>query len=113
MRTGSFACAIAVSLLVPSSAISAPADDKPAKKRATFTVRKPIWKGYGFLPGYPKTERERRQQRLERLRSEPRFYTYYGGRYLGGGVTADSDPYAEYEETLHKAAGLLRALGRT
>ena len=79
------ACAIAVSLLVPSSAISAPADDKPAKKRATFTVRKPIWKGYGFLPGYPKTERERRQQRLERLRSEPRFYTYYGGHYLGGG----------------------------
>ncbi|MBK8974825.1 MAG: aminodeoxychorismate synthase component I [Planctomycetes bacterium] len=29
----------------------------------------------------------------------------------GGGVTADSDPAAEYEETLHKAAGMLRALG--
>ena len=28
----------------------------------------------------------------------------------GGGITADSDPAAEYEETLHKAAGLKRAL---
>ncbi|HEX4613130.1 MAG TPA: aminodeoxychorismate synthase component I [Urbifossiella sp.] len=30
---------------------------------------------------------------------------------VGGGVVADSDPRREYEETLHKAAGLLRALG--
>jgi para-aminobenzoate synthetase component 1 len=29
----------------------------------------------------------------------------------GGGIVADSDPDLEYEETLHKAAGLLRALG--
>ncbi len=29
---------------------------------------------------------------------------------VGGGVVADSDPGREYEETLHKAAGLLRAL---
>ena len=29
---------------------------------------------------------------------------------VGGGVTADSDPVAEYDETLHKAAGLLKAL---
>jgi para-aminobenzoate synthetase component 1 len=29
---------------------------------------------------------------------------------VGGGVVADSTPEAEYEETLHKAAGLLRAL---
>jgi para-aminobenzoate synthetase component 1 len=29
---------------------------------------------------------------------------------VGGGVVADSDPAREYEETLHKAAGLLRAL---
>jgi para-aminobenzoate synthetase component 1 len=29
---------------------------------------------------------------------------------VGGGITSDSDPAAEYEETLHKAAGLLRAL---
>lgn len=28
----------------------------------------------------------------------------------GGGVVADSDPEAEYEETLHKAAGMVRAL---
>jgi hypothetical protein len=86
-------CAVAAALLIPAPAFSAPEDGtsskrdsiKPAKKRAAFTVRKQVWKGYGFLPGYPKTERERRQQRLERLRSEPRYYTYYGGRYLGGG----------------------------
>ena len=30
---------------------------------------------------------------------------------VGGGVVADSDPEAEYQETLHKAAGMIRALG--
>jgi len=29
---------------------------------------------------------------------------------VGGGIVAHSDPVAEYEETLHKAAGMLRAL---
>ena len=29
---------------------------------------------------------------------------------VGGGIVADSDPLREYEETMHKAAGLLRAL---
>lgn len=31
---------------------------------------------------------------------------------VGGGIVADSDPATEYEETLHKAAGMLRALQR-
>jgi len=30
---------------------------------------------------------------------------------VGGGIVADSDPQAEYDETLDKAAGMLRALG--
>ena len=30
---------------------------------------------------------------------------------VGAGIVADSDPAAEYEETLHKAAGLFAALG--
>jgi len=30
----------------------------------------------------------------------------------GGGITAESDPEAEYRETLHKAEGMCRALGR-
>jgi para-aminobenzoate synthetase component 1 len=29
---------------------------------------------------------------------------------VGGGIVAQSDPLAEYEETLHKAEGMLRAL---
>jgi para-aminobenzoate synthetase component 1 len=29
---------------------------------------------------------------------------------VGGGITVRSDPEAEYEETLHKAEGLFRAL---
>ncbi len=31
--------------------------------------------------------------------------------YAGSGLVADSDPEAEYEETLHKAAGFFRAIG--
>jgi len=31
--------------------------------------------------------------------------------HVGGGIVADSDPASEYEETLTKAAGMLRALG--
>ena len=32
---------------------------------------------------------------------------------VGGGIVADSDPWAEYQETLDKAEGSLRALGRS
>jgi para-aminobenzoate synthetase component 1 len=44
-----------------------------------------------------------------------RTFTAAGGWVqfpVGGGVVADSTPEREYEETLHKAAGLLRALRR-
>lgn len=43
-----------------------------------------------------------------------RTMTHKSGELLfpaGGGVVADSDPIAEYEETLHKARGMLAALG--
>ena len=30
---------------------------------------------------------------------------------VGGGIVMDSDPEAEYQETLHKARGLMLALG--
>jgi para-aminobenzoate synthetase component 1 len=32
---------------------------------------------------------------------------------VGGGIVAQSEPAAEYEETLHKAEGMLRALQRS
>lgn len=43
-----------------------------------------------------------------------RTFVYNGGLltlHAGGGIVADSVPELEYEETLHKAARLLRALG--
>jgi len=42
-----------------------------------------------------------------------RTFTLAGGWTqfpVGGGLVADSDPVSEYEETLHKAEGLLRTL---
>ena len=42
-----------------------------------------------------------------------RTFTSRGGWIqcpVGGGIVADSEPISEYEETLHKAAGMLRAL---
>jgi len=44
-----------------------------------------------------------------------RTFTQSQGRLYfpaGGGITAQSDPASEYEETLHKVEGLLRALER-
>ena len=32
---------------------------------------------------------------------------------VGGGIVYDSDPLAEYEETLHKAASMKEALEKT
>ena len=43
-----------------------------------------------------------------------RTFTRSGGWLqfpAGGGIVADSDPDSEYAETLHKAAGMVRALG--
>jgi len=43
-----------------------------------------------------------------------RTFLVKGGKVyfqVGGGIVADSDPEAEYEETLHKARGAFRALG--
>ena len=45
-----------------------------------------------------------------------RTFTLQGDRAqfpVGGGVVADSDPDEEYEETLHKASGMMSALKPT
>lgn len=80
-------------LLLPATTQDAPAAAKQ-KKPAKVTVKKHVWKGYGFLPGYPRSERERRR---DKLMSERRYYTwdgrvlygfgrpgFYGGQYNGG-----------------------------
>lgn len=83
---------LAVSLLMPVAAHDALAATK--KKPAKITVKKHVGKGYGFLPGYPRTARERLR---DRQRPEWRYYTWDGrllygygepgffrGRYNGG-----------------------------
>jgi anthranilate/para-aminobenzoate synthase component I len=45
-----------------------------------------------------------------------RTILHKNGRYYfsaGGGIVADSDPDLEYEETIHKAKGMMEALGVT
>jgi hypothetical protein len=84
--------AVPVALLLPLAAHGAPAAGK--KQPAKVTVKKQAWKGYGFLPGYPRSERERRRDAQQR---EWRYYTwdgrvlygfgrpgFYGGQYNGG-----------------------------
>lgn len=79
-------------LALPMTAHGAPA--ATGKKPAKVTVKKHAWTGYGFLPGYPRNERERRR---DRALSERRYYTwdgrvlygfgrpgFYRGQYNGG-----------------------------
>lgn len=84
--------AIAASLVLSVTAHDALAASK--KKPTTITVKKHVWKGYGFLPGYPRNARERRR---DSQRPEWRYYTwdgrvqygygrpgFYRGQYNGG-----------------------------
>lgn len=75
-----FALTIAASLALPVMAHDAFAASKKQKKTSITVTKK--WRGYGFLPGYPRSERERQR---DKLMSERRYYTVYGGGYLGGG----------------------------
>jgi anthranilate/para-aminobenzoate synthase component I len=89
----------------------------------------------GSISGAPK---KRALEIIGELESAPRGlvtgaigYFGYGGRsqfniairtvtmhrgkaefHVGAGITSDSDPSQEWEETLHKAAGILRAAGQ-
>jgi hypothetical protein len=79
-------------LALPVTAHGAPAASK--KNPAKVTVKKHAWTGYGFLPGYPRNERERRR---DQALAERRYYTwdgrvlygfgrpgFYRGQYNGG-----------------------------
>ena len=71
--------AVAVSLLLLATANEALA---ATKKKTTITVTKHMWKGYGFLPGYPRSERERRR---DRVLSDRRYIGWDGRAYYGFG----------------------------
>jgi hypothetical protein len=77
------ALALAV-LLLPLAAHDARADSKA--KPAKVTVKKKyVWKGYGFLPGYPRSERERRRDRYDATGGAPRYIDWWGERRYGFG----------------------------
>lgn len=83
--------ALALSLLIPVAANDAFA---AANEKPKITVRKYKWTGYGFLPGYPRTERERQR---DKMLTERRYIDrwgrvsygfggpgFYRGQYNGG-----------------------------
>lgn len=72
--------AVAVSLVMTIPAHDASAAGK--KKPARITVKKHVWKGYGFLPGYPRSKRERRR---DKFFSERRYFDWDGRVYYGFG----------------------------
>jgi hypothetical protein len=72
---------LAVAPMLPLAAHDALAAGK--KKPTTITVtKKHVWKGYGFLPGYPRSERERQR---EKLATERRYIGWDGRVYYGFG----------------------------
>lgn len=87
---------VAISLALPVAAHDA--DAAGQKKPPKITVRKKyVWKGYGFLPGYPRTERERARDRYYATGGNPRYIDrwgrvsygfggpgFYRGQYNGG-----------------------------
>jgi hypothetical protein len=75
--------AVAVSLMLSITAQDALA---ASKKKTTITVtKKHVWKGYGFLPGYPRSERERRRDRYDATGGAPRYIDWWGERRYGFG----------------------------
>lgn len=88
--------ALAVSLVLPLAASDAFA---ATSEKPKITVRKYKWTGYGFLPGYPKTERERARERYYATGGNPRYIDrwgrvsygfggpgFYRGQYNGGSM---------------------------
>lgn len=52
-----------------------------AVKKPKVTVKKHAWTGYGFLPGYPRSARERRRD----MPYEQRYFTWDGRMTYGFG----------------------------
>lgn len=85
------AAAVSLAMTIPAHDALAAGKKKPAKITVT---KKHVWRGYGFLPGYPRNARERRR---DRQTPEWRYYTwdgrvlygfgrpgFYRGQYNGG-----------------------------
>lgn len=76
--------AAALSVAMPVTAHDALAAGK--KKKTSITVtKKHVWRGYGFLPGYPRNERERRRDRYYATGGAPRYFDWWGEPRYGFG----------------------------
>jgi len=69
-------------LLALASSVATPDALAAGKRKTTVTVKKYVWKGYGFLPGYPRSNRERQR---DKLTSEKRYIDWDGRVYYGFG----------------------------
>lgn len=88
---------LALALFFAVSAVASNAFAAAGDKPKITVKRKYVWKGYGFLPGYPRTERERARERYYATGGNPRYIDrfgrvsygfggpgFYGGQYNGG-----------------------------
>jgi hypothetical protein len=75
--------ASAVALALPLTAHDAGAAAR--KSPAKVTVKKHVWRGYGFLPGYPRNARERLRDRYYATGGAPRYINAWGERSYGWG----------------------------
>jgi hypothetical protein len=92
MKTKFILLALALSLVTTGATRDAIA---AVQEKPKITVKKKyVWKGYGFLPGYPRTERERQR---DKVLTERRYFDrwgrvsygfggpgFYRGQYNGG-----------------------------
>lgn len=95
LRTLSAALAVAVALSLMPAAFAAPADKPAAASHKRVVPKKRLvtrhWHGYGFLPGYPRTEADERErwEHYDRLYGShyygPAWPRFYRGRWNGGG----------------------------
>jgi hypothetical protein len=76
---------LALPATAPAFAASKTAAPHKAAKKPKITVRKHTWRGYGFLPGYPRSARERRRDMAREMAPERRYFTWDGRMTYGFG----------------------------
>jgi hypothetical protein len=73
-----FAVAVAMSLLLPATALAAPSADRPARAKIKVHPKR-LWHGYGYLPGYrpAMNNLDRYGRNVRTVRPEPRYLNWH------------------------------------